>query len=140
MPPLNLKWKIFGRPVKPVSFALTLTMLVIANAGFTDTGVLGDHFLSDFLGGGAVAIALLFVIAWVHTSQRLAETAMLLSCFLWTTRFWLIIFVAGNPIRSEGLWLSACWAIVAAGSYLLERIDSNAIARSRRHYSKSGGD
>ena len=130
MPPMNLHLKVFGRPVKPVAFGLALSMLVIAWAAYTNVGVLDGSDLADLLGGGALIVAVIFTIAWWHRSQRMAELALLLSFIVWGWRFWLIVLVADNRITQEGLWLSLGWAVIAGGSYLLEKTDSRAMRGS----------
>jgi hypothetical protein len=124
MPPQNLHWRILGRPVKPVAFALAYSMLIIAWAAYANIGVLDGSELADILGGACLAVFAVFVIAWWHTSQRLAELGLLLSFIVWGMRFWLIVFLAGNSISTEGLWLSLGWTVIAGGSYLLEKTDS----------------
>jgi len=124
MPPLNLHWTVFKRPVKPVAFGLCFSMFVIAWAAFTNVGVLDGNSLADLLGGAALAVAFVFGLAWWHKSQWMAELALLMAFVIWGMRFWLIVFVAGNGISTEGLWLSAGWAVIAGGSYLLEKTDT----------------
>lgn len=124
MPPQNLHWKFLGRPVKPVAFGLMLSMLVIAWAAFTDVGVLRNAFLADFLGGAALTCAAVMGTAWWRRNQALAELGLLMASIIWGLRFWLIVLIAGNAITTEGLWLSLGWTAIAAGSYLLEKTDT----------------
>jgi type IV secretory pathway VirB3-like protein len=123
MPPMNLNWKVFGRPVKPVAFSLMLTMLIIAWAAIVNVGVLGASVWADVLLVLTVGVAALTMVAWVRNSQRLTERALLSAFFVWGIRFWLVVLVADNPVSTEGLYLSVCWMIVAGGSYLLEKTD-----------------
>jgi hypothetical protein len=128
MPPMNLRWKVWGRPVKPVALALTITMLIIAWAAVTNVGVLNSSSWADLLAGSALLTAGVLVAGWVRSSQRLAEVGLLLASFVWATRFWLIVLVNPGNITLEGLWLSVCWVVVASGSYLLEKADQRASA------------
>lgn len=123
MPPMNLNWKVFGRPVKPVAFSLMLTMLIVAWAAIVNVGVLGASVWADALLVLTTGVAALIMVAWVKNSQRLTEWALLAAFFVWGIRFWLVVLVADNPISEEGLYLSVCWMIVAGGSYLLEKTD-----------------
>lgn len=124
MPILNLPWTLFGRPIKPVSFVLMMTMLVIAYIALTNTGILGPSVYADLLGAAAVVVALLFAWAWWATSQEIAEWALLLAFFLWGFRFWAVIFVLGDDaLRIEGFYLSFLWMLLSGGSWLLERSD-----------------
>ena len=123
MPPQNLSWSIFGRPIKPVAFALAISMLIISFSAYQDFGVLGKSKWADGLALVAVLDAVFLTFAWVRSSQLYAEWGLLLAFAVWDVRFWLIVFVSSNPISTEGLWLAACWSIVAGGSYLLEKTD-----------------
>ncbi len=123
MPPMNLHWKIFGRAVKPVAFALSWSMLVIAWAAYTNSGVLDGSDWADLLGGGAMVTFVVFAIAWWHRSQRIAELGLLLAFFMWTTRFWLVVLVNPGGVSYEGMFLSLGWMLIAGGSYLLEKTD-----------------
>lgn len=124
MPPLNLPWRIFGRPVKPVAFALGITMLILGAFSIADLGILGASEWSDFLGGAAFAVACVFAGAWWTRSQAAAEWALLGAFFAWGIRLWAILLVQGwHSFSTEGLYLSLAWLILAGGSYLLERAD-----------------
>jgi len=124
MPPMNLHWKILGRPVKPVAFGLMFSMMVIGWAAFSDVGVLGKNFLADFLGGAALMTAAVLASGWYRSSQMLAELGLLMASIIWALRFWLIVLVNNHSISTEGLWLSIGWVVIASGSYLLEKADS----------------
>jgi hypothetical protein len=126
MAPLNLpKVTVFGRPVKPVALGLGISMCVIAWAAFTDVGVLDGSRWADLLGLGAFTVAGTLFVAWYKRSQSLAEAGLLMSFFVWVTRFMLVILVGNNPISQEGLWLSLAWVVISGGAYLLERADPN---------------
>lgn len=124
MTPLNLRWTILGRPVKPVALALMLTMLILAVANITDIGILGSNPGGDVLAGLSLATAALLATGWVRRSQLIAELGLAAAFFVWGIRFFLGVFVAPHPLITEGIYLSLCWAMVAGGSYLLERIDN----------------
>jgi hypothetical protein len=126
MPPMNLHWNVFGRPIKPVAFALMWSLLVVAWAAFTNQGVLDGSDWADALGGGSIVVASMFMTGWWKNSQRMAEWALLSAFYIWAVRFFLVVLVANNPISQEGLWLSIGWMIVSGGSYLLEKTDPNA--------------
>jgi hypothetical protein len=75
------------------------------------------------LGGFAVAVSVLFTYGWWRGSQIATELALIGALFAWTARFWLAIFLAPEGIWSEAIWFSLGWAIIAGGSYLLEKSD-----------------
>lgn len=132
MPLLNLPWSIFGRPIKPVAFVLMMSMFVIAAFAAADLGVLGDSVWADFLGGFALAVGVLFAIAWYVRSQIVSEWALLGAFFVWGIRFWVIILVQTNhSLVTEGWYLSFLWMLLSGGSWLLERSDSNAFVKIR---------
>lgn len=122
MPPMNLRWTIWGRPVKPVAFSLMVTMLILTVINVTDYGILTDHAAGDVLAGGALFTAGMLGYGWYMRSQMVAEIGLVCAFFVWTTRFCLGLMLA--PITNEGIYLSLCWAVVAGGSYLLEKTDN----------------
>lgn len=125
MPPMNLRWTVLGRPVKPVAFTLMMTMLVLTVANLAGVGILGLHSMANFLAGVAVSTGVILFLGWWMRSQGLAEAGLLAASFVWTGRFWLALFLTDEPLIQEGTWFSLLWALVAAGSYLLERTDSS---------------
>jgi len=127
MPPQNLSWSIFGRPVKPVALVLMNTMLVLAFVAWVDIGVLGNSIWADILGLFAFSIAVVFGLAWFKKSQTLAEWALTGAFFVWGFRFWAILLVRGeSAFTSEGWYLAFLWTVLAGGSWLLERSDPKA--------------
>lgn len=123
MSPMNLKWKIWGRPIKPVAFALSLTMLVMFGFNATNNGILDGSPEGDILGGFALGVSVLFTYGWVRNAQTATELALIGALFAWTARFWLTVFLVPSPWISEGFWFSIAWAVIAGGSYLLEKAD-----------------
>ena len=119
----NLRWKVWGRPIKPVAFTLMCTMLVITWFAFANVGVLDGSQWADVLAVAALGNAGVLFTGWVRNSQRLAEAGLLIAFFLWTVRFLLIVLTNPQPISTEGFFLSIGWAMVAGGSYVLERAD-----------------
>ena len=101
MSPMNLKWKIWGRPIKPVAFALSLTMLVLFGFNATNNGILDGSPEGDILGGFALGVSVLFTFGWFRGSQAATELALIGALFAWTARFWLTVFLVPSP------WISA---------------------------------
>lgn len=127
MPPLNLpRIRFFGRPIKPVALAIALGMLIVSVTAFTNTGVLDGNPIADWLTLPSLAVASVLTLGWWRRSQRLAEYGLIGAFAIWVLRMCLAFTLIEDPVR-EGALLSACWAIVAGGSYLLEKADPAAM-------------
>lgn len=121
MPPLNLPISIFGRPIKPVSIGFAIFMLTFSVINVLDVGVFENSVLGDVvavLAGGAFAM---LVLAGVVNSQRIAEYGLLLSCTVLVIRGTFIALTLGVTHRE--VFFSIATAIIAGGSYFLERTD-----------------
>lgn len=128
MPPMNVPhWTVFGRPVKPVAFALMLTMLTISWAAWSDAGLLGAAVGADFLGIAAGSVGLLLFTAWWRRSQRLAEWGLLMAFAIWFFRTFLVVMLNWGNAPTDGWFLSLSWVLVAGGSYWLEKADPHRI-------------
>lgn len=124
MPPMNLPWAVFGRPIKPVALVLMNTMLILGWIGITDNGTLGDSEWADVVGSIAFAVAALFIFSFIKVWQKGAEIAILGAFFVWGVRFWALLLVNGpDEFTHEPIWLSGCWILLAGGSWILERSD-----------------
>ena len=124
MPPMNLPWYVFRRPIKPVALVLMNTMRILGWIGVNDNGVLGNSMWADVISAIAFSVAGIFVLGFIRISQRLAEWALIGAFFVWGIRFWAIILVNGFEVFTrEGAWLALCWMLLAGGSWLLERSD-----------------
>jgi len=131
MPPLNLHWRVLGRPVKPVSFGIAFAMLAIFAANVDDLGILDGSQWGDFLGGMAIAVAILFITGWGLNSQHLTEWALIGAFWVFSVRFWLILFIAKDHGIGEPAWLDLAFMMIAGGSYLLEKLDSLGVTPER---------
>lgn len=121
MPPLNLPISFFGRPVKPVAFGLGLYMFAFMAYNILDRGVFGPSRWGDVIAVIAGAALTLLVVAWIANSQRLAEIGLLLSCTVFLIRGLFLVLTVG--FGAEGFYYSIASAIIAGGSYFLERAD-----------------
>lgn len=132
MPPLNLAFTVYGRPVKPVSIALMITMIIIGVLAIFDLGVMKNSLWGDVIGAMAFTVVGFFVYAGYKNSQTLAEWALIGAFFIWGFRFWAISIIQGwNTFTTEGWYFAACWMLLSGGSWLLERSDPNAIVKNR---------
>lgn len=120
--PLDLRVELLGRPVKPVALGLLVAMTALVATGIGGTGLLGGTHWGYTGAAIALAAALLFVGSWVARSQRVAEAAILLAFFTLAARS-IFLFIVAGAAQPAG-WLSASLAIIAGGSYWLERGDS----------------
>lgn len=133
MPPMNLPFTVFDRPIKPVSLVLMNSMLILGWGGFTENGILGTSLWGDVIGVVAFGTAAISVTAFFKRNQRWAEFALIGAFFVWGVRFWALILLNGLSVFwREAVWLSACWMLLAAGSWLLERSDPHVHISSER--------
>jgi len=121
MPPLNLPISIFGRPVKPVSLGFAIFMVTFVVYNVRNVGLFGDSRWGDVIAVVAGAAFLLLMTAWFRNSQRLAEYGLLLSCTVFTIRGTFLLLVFGWD--RQDVYFSLGTAIIAGGSYFLERVD-----------------
>ena len=109
--------RIFGRPLKPVAFGLTLAMVIIAQSNFRNADRGTEYPLSVFLGIAAVAAAVTLVVGWVGSRQRIAEVGLLLVVGVYVTR---AVFIQMTSPWDQAVFFSLSTAIIAAGSFMLE--------------------
>lgn len=129
MPPLNLPFRVFGRPLKPVSLGFAIFMAVLTAYNIADRGVLGSSMWGDVLAVIAGSSFLLLAVAWWTNSQIMSEYGLLLACMVFVTRGVFLLLTFGWT--RQDVYFSLAAAIITGGSYFLERYDPNDI-RSRR--------
>ncbi len=121
MPPMNLSSTFLGRPIKPVAFGLSIVMITFIVANIYNTGVLGTSRWGDVVAVLSLAAWGTLNWGWFRNAQRVAELGLLLSTLVLTIRAIFVLLTLGPSIQS--FWLSSGVAVVAGGSYLLERAD-----------------
>lgn len=121
--PLDLRFTVLGRPVKPVAVGLIVAMAALVLTGLVGTGLLGGTHWGYTVAVAAAASFVTFIVAWVRCSQRLAEAALALAFFTMSARTVFLFITVGAS--QPAAWLSLSLTIVAGGSYWLERGDSN---------------
>lgn len=129
MPPLNLSIKIFGRPVKPVALGYAIFMLTFTVYNLLDMGVFGHSIWSDLIAVIAGSAFTLLTLAWLINSQMLAEYGLMLSCTVFIIRGTFLGLTLG--FGRQDVYFSLANAIIAGGSYFLERHDPNGIGGKR---------
>lgn len=116
--------RVFGRQLKPVAFGLTLAMVALCVFNVAAEGVLGDSVVSHIVAvmAGLSAAGLFF--GWTFGSQHMAEVGLFMTGMTMTLRSAFLFWYEGaNQI---GIWLGVGTAVVAFGSFLLERADEGA--------------
>lgn len=113
------QWR--GRAIKPYALSLFLSMIVLTFINILNIGVFSDNVLGDVIAIIAGGTATLFLSAWVFNNRSLLEIGLLFAAGVWMTRATFDLFV--NGYTEFGIYLSLCWVIGAAGSYLMERRD-----------------
>jgi hypothetical protein len=70
----------------------------------------------------AITVGVIMVTGWIRNSQRILGYGYLSSTGLWAFISWAAIVSSLSP---TSILLSALWAVLAAGSYLLEVLDGD---------------
>jgi hypothetical protein len=123
MPPLNLRWNVLGRPVKPVAFGLMVSMLAVCYWTASGRGELGPTAWAYVVAAAALAAAAALLVGWQRPSQRLAEYGLAGAFAVWVFRATAVGLSDTVPFNGESLILSLSVALIAAGSYTLEVAD-----------------
>lgn len=116
----ELPWVVLGRAVKPVAFGLALIMLGLCVYNLLGLGTFGATPLASAYAILTALSAGLLVAGWVGRWQQVAEWGLLISCWVLATRALFIWLTEGWEER--GVILSTGAAVIAGGSYLLERL------------------
>ncbi len=116
----DLPWLIFGRKMRPFSFALSISTSVITWSIFSGNtlGKFLDAAPGQFVGVIGVIAVLLLMAGWWARSDRLMTVGLLFSAGVWTT----ITAITGLETSFFGVstMLAGCWAVASAGAWLLE--------------------
>jgi hypothetical protein len=122
VPPLDLPFALWGRPVKPFAFALMLTMFTVGwLALYGDGSVVGRDVWSRLVGAGCIVAGGFLGGAWVLRRQRAEELGLLASGTAWL--FVLLLFAFNTHPSADRFAFSSAWVVAAFGSYWLERSD-----------------
>jgi uncharacterized membrane protein YhaH (DUF805 family) len=129
---VELPWHIFGRRIRPFSFALMLATLAVGVQFFIQDGAPGDRLHQYFMSAlSLVGVALLFS-GWALLTDPLHDWGLLIVSGVWMGRT--ALYVMEDDWEQIGLYLSACWVIAAVGAWFIERYDHRwqHIVQSRR--------
>lgn len=120
-PRTHLPWYLLGRQVKPFSLALSLACLTIGwlilGDRTTPSAITGSLWADVIAVVALLACALLWVGFWVR-SDLLMRHGLLLAAGAWMARAAAVAVLDGPLTQTASL--SACWALAAAGAWLLE--------------------
>lgn len=112
---------IWGRPVKPLAFIMSLLMVVFMIYNILDKGVLTDLWLGDIIAVLAGVAAFCLWFGWFGKGQRMAEVGLLLAGFVYITRA-SFIFLLDGP-GSQAFWESALTGCLVSAAFYLEASD-----------------
>ncbi len=118
----ELPRSLAGRPIRPFAFALMLSCLTVLT-GFIFRDTTGTIFDAGTVAGAIMtatsAVAVVALAAgWAARSEGMMRVGMSAAFGLWTSitaGLWLDIGAWTNSTP-----LAGCWAVAAAGSWLLE--------------------
>lgn len=120
----NLPWHLFGRQVRPFSFALALTMLQLSWSILTKStiGELLDS-VGQLVGVTAVISLVLLVFGFWGRSVRAMVWGLLLAAGVWASALAILMFDVGFVPSTMS---AQCWTVAAGGAWLLEESDRGA--------------
>ncbi len=113
--------QVWGRPIKPVAFGLSVLMLTLTVYNIFNVGVFGSLFLGDVIAVLTGTSFVMLMLGWFAKNQLLAEFGLITAFTAYTLRASFILFSSGPT--AEGFYLSIGAAIIAGGAYLLEGWD-----------------
>lgn len=111
----ELPQKLWGRWVRPLSLAIALADMAIAQSAFPIGGLAG---IPGILVG--IQAALASVLLWLGfgmASEKMMQAGLLLSGGAWASR---MVFTASEGYLFTA-WMSFCWTVAALGAFWLER-------------------
>jgi hypothetical protein len=116
--------QIWGRPLKPVALGLTWYMICLFIFNLFANGLLDDTLVSHIVLVMSGVSVFSLIGGWVFKSQHLAEAGLFVSGLTAVLRSAFLLAYGGGDV--VGVWLGIGVAIVALGSFLLERADESA--------------
>lgn len=116
----NLPWLIFGRKLRPFSFALSLATAVIGYGTLKGVaaGVGLDGNAGKTVGVAALIAVLMLVYGWWARSDKAMIRGLLLSTGVWASTTAFLALDIG--ITALSTMSAACWCVAAGGAWLLE--------------------
>lgn len=123
--------RAFGRPVKPVALGFVALMGTLCLTNLLGIGALQTTIWGQIVAVVAGTAAVALMAGWWGRSQRMAEVGLLLSASVYVYRsiaaflsdpIGVLTFTDGIVVQATFLSIGA--AVIAAGSYALERAES----------------
>jgi hypothetical protein len=124
-----LRIRVFGRPIQPVAFGVSLYTAILAFAILTDSalGQLLDGPIGEAVGVVcAAATAALWFGWWARRRDWLQRGLAWATAGIVATTITVVIDVGWSSVSA---WLSTPVAVIAFGSWLLERADPGFLER-----------
>jgi hypothetical protein len=124
---VELPWMIFGRRLRPFSFAIMFTTLVV---GIQYVGLHagpGSAVASWGTGGFAFASAFLLFLGWAFKHDDMHDWGLLIAAGVWGSRAVLFWLETGPSTLS--VYFSLGWFVGIMGAYGLERYDHKNVYR-----------
>ena len=118
---VELPWEIYGRRIRPFSFALMCVTIVV---GIQYLGLHkgpGSDTADIIEGVMAFSASSLLILGWLHKNDDIHDWGLLLAAGVWGGRAALYALEQGGGALS--IYFSVGWFMAAMGAYLLERYD-----------------
>jgi hypothetical protein len=111
---------VWGRAIRPVAFGIMLSMITVFvfYVFAADTESAHNEY-AEAVGYGALAVAIMLAAGWGSKNQKLLEWGLLFASGAWVSRWFLLLFT--DKWDTVGFYLTGCWIVVTAGTYLAER-------------------
>lgn len=116
-------FRVLNRPVKPVALGLSILMFTLTWINIIDVGLFKDNPLGDVVAVLSFGSFIMFMIGWFGSKQWAVEWALLAASVVYAMRGSFVLFTFG--FFSESFWLSVGTGVIAAGAFLLERLDTH---------------
>lgn len=117
-------WDVLGRPLRPVALGLALLCAILAVANATATDAIGPSVWRHVVAVVAALDAVLFLAAWWTGRVAWMRVALLAAVGVHVARAAFFVLVLGvSSLGVPDLWQGLAVAVIAGGSYLLEKGD-----------------
>lgn len=118
----SLPWQIFGRKVRPFSFFLSLSCLVLSWSLLTHraVGQSLDGVAGTIVGFVALITVLLLWLGYICIKETWMRYGLLAAVGSWTAVGAFLFLEGASPVSAS---LALCWAGASAGAFLLEVVE-----------------
>ena len=130
MPPLQLPIRLFGRTVRPVALGFAFLMLAMFIQNVFGVGPMGESPWAHFAGGAALVGFCLLSYGWWSNQQSGIEYGLWVSSGVLFARAAVTLMLDGP--KEFTAYMAFGVGVIAAGSYILERLDAHTLVTGRR--------